>query len=550
MSAMSTNATNAGTDPCVLSIIIRPLYFPAVCSFLDWTEFSTVAPAVAAPAAVLPPPPGAGGPLTLQALATQVSTLVTTLNAHPSGGGGGHPGGNTPDTRRQLMYTFNVNGLPSDVKKHYENKVKGGMVTLEMVDCAYDHGSRYFLDNERLFLKDGSLFLLETTDPDEKAFLRNPINCKSLSPSGIRQWYHAFVEHCMDHGYFALPFSCFRKNHGGPWGFTCGDQGEHDLPKRMALPTQHMSRSIYHLLQSKYMFPSDGMADILRQCYNDGYKALKHILYIHHPAFHVQPATMVTHYPTQRTLSLTEYHSEFVDFLQQRALILNTKSTLDSPDELDILIIGAKHSTWLNGVTLEERQHSHLLHKYTADQIVETLSTWLRSPSSPEIAAARAPPARAPRGRSVNPVDTFTNMDDSWDNVLAELPNIQVPDDHYSRQLHALYVGAISTSPSTQDNQHPSNCIVCNGPHRFDTCPVLADAEFLRGHYIRYCQHLRRDAASRSAAFSGTAGSVPGVAPSRVTRPVSLLDIYDAAAPLADVPVDDPDALDFQPGHQ
>ena len=50
---------------------------------------------------------------------------------------------------------------------------------------------------------------------------------------------------------------------------------------------------------------------------------------------------------------------------------------------------------------------------------------------------------------------------------------------------------------------------VCGGTHRFDGCEILKNTEFLRGHYIRYCQQARRDTASRATSFPGTNGEIP-----------------------------------------
>ncbi|KAG7369945.1 reverse transcriptase RNA-dependent DNA polymerase [Nitzschia inconspicua] len=52
-------------------------------------------------------------------------------------------------------------------------------------------------------------------------------------------------------------------------------------------------------------------------------------------------------------------------------------------------------------------------------------------------------------------------------------------------------------------------CIICNDNHRFDACPVLANTDFLRSHYICSCQHLRREAQACAKAFTGQERNLP-----------------------------------------
>ena len=88
--------------------------------------------------------------------------------------------------------------------------------------------------------------------------------------------------------------------------------------------------------------------------------------------------------------------------------------------------------------------------------------------------------------------------------TLSMFPMIQkVSDNLPSTRCHCL---CYYCCPE-QSEQQP--CIVCGGEHKFDGCPVLSDAKFLRAHCIRYCQHLRRDATARAEAFIGSAGEMP-----------------------------------------
>ena len=64
--------------------------------------------------------------------------------------------------------------------------------------------------------------------------------------------------------------------------------------------------------------------------------------------------------------------------------------------------------------------------------------------------------------------------------------------------------------------------------------PVPSNKDFLRQHYIRYCQLLRRDATSRAATFSDAAAGQPAGTPTRVNflttdTPDDMDDDFDPA---------------------
>ena len=71
---------------------------------------------------------------------------------------------------------------------------------------------------------------------------------------------------------------------------------------------------------------------------------------------------------------------------------------------------------------------------------------------------------------------------------------------------------------------------------------TLKKTDFLHGHYIRYCQQLRRDTASRAAAFPNTSGDV------LVTRaPVHTLEAAPVDLPLENLHGSDGESVtDFQ----
>ena len=87
---------------------------------------------------------------------------------------------------------------------------------------------------------------------------------------------------------------------------------------------------------------------LAQQCHGDSYKFLKLLFIQTHPAFHPQPMTLITSYPTQGNCTLVQYHAVFIDYLQLVACIKNHESTLDSFDEIDVFINNTSYSDFFN----------------------------------------------------------------------------------------------------------------------------------------------------------------------------------------------------------
>ena len=62
--------------------------------------------------------------------------------------------------------------------------------------------------------------------------MKDSILCRSEDYTGIHTWYQVFTTHAHEHGFYVHPYLCFRRDHGGAWGFTFGDDiaDEADLP--------------------------------------------------------------------------------------------------------------------------------------------------------------------------------------------------------------------------------------------------------------------------------------------------------------------------------
>ena len=91
----------------------------------------------------------------------------------------------------------------------------------------------------------------------------------------------------------------------------------------------------------------------------------------------------------------------------------------------------------------------------------------------------------------------FTNYEEACINLM----QIDIPDrDDTPNNMLAFdncrrAVLAIRENPNTA---YSPNCIVCRGQHRFKNCSTLNDHDFLKQHYIRFCQNVRRDQAELS----------------------------------------------------
>ena len=394
---------------------------------------------------------------------------------------------------------------------------------------------------------------------------------------GIRQWYKNVVIHLHDHGFFALPLYCFRKDHGGSWGFTTGSDQKDDLPLFMYSDLQRMKQPIYRLLTRTDMFPKNSrVIHAVTAANGDGYAALKNILLQAHPVFHDHAATWIRQYPYQvHPDSLLQYRSRFMDFLELRANLRDIESSLDDPHELEIFIHGALYSDFLDRNTREERSLPSQAHKYKGDQLIETLERILMAPNSPRLTASRHGPPRssdsryqrrsprttAPHSSSTTPVrlhaisltdphdaDTVaaSNSDDTMESLLQDANDLTPPNDDDSHKINFIYRAALYSIKSQPSNATIRPCIVCGLNHRFDGCSVLQDHDFLRQHYIRFCQLLHREQNTRNHRFEDHAGTLSG-APS---RPIHALDIAppdaqdDSHVPDESHPAD----MDFQRG--
>ena len=268
------------------------------------------------------------------------------------------------------------------------------------------------------------------------------------------------------------------------------------------------------------LFPKDSrLVDIVYQCNNDGYHALKQILYQSHPAFHPRPSTLITRYPKQGSnQTLLQYYVIFQDYLQLQAYVRNYARSLDDDGELDVFIHHTYHHDFLSRKTQEERHLTAYKHRYTATQILGTLQGFLNSPDSPTSRSyaikSPAPARRSPRLRDrppaavrvhhlgmTTPTDV-TPSDDSQDTLQTlciSVNAIDVGESPSNNEVKHVYGACIHRIMSQPQQAFEKPCLVCHGSHTFANCPVLQNHDFLKSHYIRFCGLLKRDAQARDS---------------------------------------------------
>ena len=343
--------------------------------------------------------------------------------------------------------------------------------------------------------------------------------CKDDSFAGIRRWLPIFASHLAAHGFYIHPFWCYKKDHGGLWGFIYGEHEGADLPLRMEIQLRAQTRIIHRILSNKDMFPAESSYKaIVDACPGDGYHALKSILLHVHPAFQPEPATLIASYPYQRELSFLQYHQLFNDFLQLRAYIQNYDSSLDNSAELDVFINRSKHSTYLTQVTREARRNPANAAKYQGAQLPETLQAFLKALPPSEKSEKRRPttpttndnfvPYHNKNRRSFPPTQTYTPIqqvsatdatqiiDNSTSgnesNLFDDVYTLDVPNDATNRKIFATYTAQINKIKTHPHDANERRCLLCDAPHVFKDCPVLNNTSFLQQHLIRTKQFLNQ----------------------------------------------------------
>jgi len=201
---------------------------------------------------------------------------------------------------------FNPASLPREVCGCYEDKVNGKLLATRIhTPCrtpdACDN-MRYWSGGQldMTIFDDGTV--LFHVPIDEKVMLTAETQSLAGKTPMLafvgRAKHNAFSEDLRNLGVHVHPFCLFHKNHGGDWGFSIGDTMMDDVPTNMRMTCLHSNVLIFQILSQSTMFPPDSrLHELVAQCYGDGHKALKSVIFKSHPAHHDQPSTLCTTYP-------------------------------------------------------------------------------------------------------------------------------------------------------------------------------------------------------------------------------------------------------------
>lgn len=464
---------------------------------------------------------------------------AAVIAAAGGGGGGGGPVHNAPGAIPAGNY-FNHRSLVADVQARYLLK-KSGEVILGNQVTKFDRiagqaqGFWYAQDGTtgRLVLADGTFW--PANPLDEKSFLKELPPCKGNTPSEIRAWHEEFLKHAYKNGIYIHPILCHRKDFGGQRGFTVGNDHEDSLPARMETQLDTMAGIIYNALLRKDVFPEkSAIYDLIKRQSGDGYESMYAIMFHALPIYNPLAATTCTEYPEQQKgQNSFEFHHVYMDFLRMRAWILNVPASLNNKDQMDIYMSKQYYSAWLTQVTRNERADVTQAYRYTEKQIAHTLSMFLILPDSP---ARNNQDSHGSRSSRSSPSTSIMNVAHRYrgggyskgydpdrstkhavnnlyygNNPFAVLQDDDSEDESGDESMYQDYHHAILAIKSDPKNMDKRPCIVCGGRHTFSDCGVLGDHEYLKSHYIGFCQQMRRESELRAQTFSGEAGTIPGV---------------------------------------
>ena len=118
---------------------------------------------------------------------------------------------------------------------------------------------------------------------------------------------------------------------------------------------------------------------------------------------------------------------------------------------------------------------------------------------------------------ALSPVVSPSESDDSYQLLYSDLRDLDVPNDANDYFTHSTFTAMVNHVQAQLLNMNaPMQCIVCGANHKFDNCAVLKNTEFLKSHYICFCQQLHCDAQEWATSFQGSASLLPDPSPGSV----------------------------------
>ena len=342
---------------------------------------------------------------------------------------------------------------------------------------------------------------------------------------------------------------------------------DRDLPYELRDTLVAMSGAIYAHLSKPGTFTKESeLHTLLETCPGDGYRVLKLIVLRTHPGYQEQPGVYLRQYPQQqKDESLLYFSLVFKDYLFLQGYVFGMVQSLNDEDTQDIFISSCRYANYLTRRTREKRLISAA--SFRQDTIVDTLTQFLESFDSPlqhdrEMEKQRArlektklfvkKPFSSPLGRKkvtkvnainagpeeptmaivpyqgsteeetsdndelfVDALESETGIQDyessqvhaifasKMEDIELEMMGLDMPEDSKEAIIHDRFCFAISQAKEDPKKVFVGDCIVCRKQHTFDNCPILKDHEFLKNHYIQFCQLLRKHQRSLNNTTSG-----------------------------------------------
>ena len=425
---------------------------------------------------------------------------------------------------------YNTSSLPDDVATRVDNKHETNrlMTRKEMTQFkteikdirdasgnTYLTQNYYYIPNDKLVMRDGTLFKLNRSEKIDKKFASTVPKLryskdKIITPLIIRLWYKDFTDHCIANQVFVCPYYCFRSIVGDPNGFTCGKDTHHmqyDLPATFQFSVKTWSGWIATAIRE--VFPEGSEQRGICQSFKvNGYAALARIILPYHPDFFEYGTILSRKVPVQRKgMSLQDYYNEYVDYLELRAYQNDNPNNLNDFDEMSRFLSGCRWGNQILEKVRDDRLSTNetIARRFTQGQILHTLqivlpridhtreryevldanhkdtnhtrTTTKKRPSRPHRTFTdRRKSDRSPRNEKVHVVQEF----DALAQALEEIPQ-------EAEMMAGIYSVGIKRA-KTSGFDTSQQCMVCRGSgHTFEDCPILNNHELIKQFHIKFC---------------------------------------------------------------
>ena len=388
---------------------------------------------------------------------------------------------------------FNYHALPSDVLQRYDSfqdptvilRVKELTPFVDSLGISNFYTNPYVIGS-RVILQNGAV--LEGT-PDQKLFSKDPPTCTGDTPTIIRSWYHSFTNHALSCGYFVVPYELLSKTNGGSNGFSFGT----DLPSAKTPSYYRWQNDIGRLLKRSSAFPANSQSAKRAATTDNGYHLLLALVSDSHPAYVDQPILLAMHWPKQSpNQDIFGFYNDFIDNIRLRSIFLDGSDDMKSSHMNDCFIQSCNHLTYLTQVSRFDRKDQNKSHLFTPGNLAITLTNYLANSDSPLKKIPhfdRQPHLPPPNGqKNRNP----------YHRQIRSLLGDTIPDPNTDPSLTPTQLDLHHELVINQLRSHDPGaapiCAICKTEtHRFNDCPLLNDATFLKGFAIRMCTTVSKE---------------------------------------------------------